>query len=106
LTLGEFANNLWRTFLAIAKDSNRIDIIFDLYFQHSIKSYERQRRADDNGFVTTISRSDQPLPIEMNCFWCLAENKKNFQQFFVKWTTENYDIEKPIYLGEGILMIP
>ena len=57
LTFGEFANNLWRTFLSIAKDSRRIDIVFDLYFTHSIKLYERQQCADTNGYVTKIARS-------------------------------------------------
>ena len=37
----------------------------------------------------------------MKYFWSLAENKENFQQFFIKWLIENYDIGKPVYLGGG-----
>ena len=99
LTFGDFATNLWHTFLSIAKGSDRIDIVFDLYLKYNIKSCERQRRADTDGIITIINRNDQPLPVEMKSFWALSENKESFQHFFIKWTIENNEIRKPLYLG-------
>ena len=36
------------------------------------------------GININICRLDQPLPIEMDKFWCSSENKANFQMFFIR----------------------
>ena len=35
----------------------------------------------------------------MDRFWASCENKVLFQQFFVKWITENYTDDKPLLIG-------
>ena len=77
----------------------RIDIIFDLYNDNSIKGSERSRRGTASGIHTPVKRPYQPLPIEMDRFWSLATNKVSFQQFFIQWITRNYSGDKILYLG-------
>ena len=51
------------------------------------------------GILTNITRFDQPLPVDMDKFWSLNENKVNFQQFFIKWVKETYSNSESVYLG-------
>ena len=82
-TYGDFVKKLWNTFSYLSRYCNRIDIIFDLYLQHSIKQFERDRRGKHDAINTTISQVDQPLPVDMDRFWSSAENKVRFQHFFL-----------------------
>ena len=73
--------------------------MFDLYLPNSIKEHERNRRKTTQGILTNIPRFDQPLPVDMDTFWSLNDNKVNFQQFFIKWVKETYsNIESSVYL--------
>ena len=45
MTFGDLVKKLWNTFIYLSRDCNRIDIIFDLYLQQSIKQCERDRRS-------------------------------------------------------------
>ena len=85
----------------MAVHSQRIDVIFDLYCEDSIKGLERKRRANNESIRTVISHMDQPLPIpsEFCKFWALNENKVGFQQFFISYVQENYKGIVPLYLG-------
>ena len=98
-TFEDFANNLWKTFRYLSRDSSRIDIVFDLYLKDSVKQYERDRRSKTDPINTSIRRRDQPLPVEMDRFWASSDNKIYFQQFFITWAIENYDSVKPLFLG-------
>ena len=89
-------NNVWKTLCYLSRDCCRIDIVFDLYLKDSVKQYERERRSKADPTNTVIRRSDQPLPVEMDRFWASCENKVPFQQFFMKWITENYTDDKPL----------
>ncbi len=93
---------MWNTFSYLSKECNRIDIIFDLYLQQSIKQLERDRRSNHKAINTFINRNDQPLPVDMDSFWASPDNKVRLQQFFIKWLTEiilhNQDC-KAVYLG-------
>ena len=44
LTYKTFAGQLLRYFIALGKNASRIDVIFDVYHQNSIKDVERNRR--------------------------------------------------------------
>ena len=44
-TFGEFMNSLWNTFQRYAKNSERLDIVFDNYLSSSVKAGERARRS-------------------------------------------------------------
>ena len=65
MTFGDLVKKLWNTFIYLSRDCNRIDIIFDLYLQQSIKQCERDRRSKHDAINTIISRTDQPLPVDM-----------------------------------------
>ena len=83
-TFGEFVMHLWHTFCFLSRNCSRMDIIFDLYLDQSIKEYECNQRNKSDGIVTAINRMDQPLPIEMDRFWSSTENKVRLQQLFIK----------------------
>ena len=98
-TFSDLAATLWSTFEGLSKSCSRTDIIFDLYFDNSIKGSERKRRSKIPGIYTTVSRGDQPLPIEFDKFWSLSSNKVSFQQFFIRWLTTNYKGTQIIFFG-------
>ena len=45
ITYAEFATNLLQTILTISKNAKRIDVVFDVYKEQSIKNIERGRRS-------------------------------------------------------------
>ena len=101
-TFGEFMNSLWNTFQRYAKNSERLDIVFDNYLSSSVKAGERARRSHQSaGVRAIISYIDQPLPpkSELAKFWAHNENKIHLQQFFIAWLEQNIDIDIPVYLG-------
>ena len=63
---------------------------------HSIKQHERNRRSKIAGKNTNISGSEQPLPIDIDRFWAVMENKVRLQQFFTKWIIENFKGKEPV----------
>ena len=64
----DFAMALWKTFLNLSKHCDRIDVIFYLYLQQSIKQDERNRRTKADPIEVRISHFEQQLPIEMDRF--------------------------------------
>ena len=81
-TFGDFAKHLWQMFSHLSRGCSRLDIIFDLYIEQSIKEHERERRSKMDGINAAINRRDQPLPVDMNRFWSSTTNKVRLQQFF------------------------
>ena len=73
--------------------------IFDLYLPKSINEYEHNHRGKLEAIITSITRLDQPLPVEMDRFWLSTENEVRLQQFLIKWTTENYKDHRHVYFG-------
>ena len=43
-TYHDFVTSLWKTFQSLSETCSRIDIVFDLYNEQSIKASERSRR--------------------------------------------------------------
>ena len=70
--LERIAENLWSIFESLSSNCSRIDIIFDLYHDSSIKGSERDRRSKHPGILTPVSSADQPLPVELEKFWALS----------------------------------
>ena len=95
-------DSLWNTFNTLATSCERIDIVFDVYVEHSVKASERRRRATVEGIETMISTFDQILPVEMERFWSLSANKTALQQLFIKWVLNKIKLsnfDKVLYLG-------
>ena len=98
-TFGKFAEIIWKMFTILGENNCRIDVVFDLYYVDSIESHERQRRATHDVIIANIDPSDQPLPVEIEKFWTLSENKIQFQEFFIGWVSNTYKGENPVYQG-------
>ena len=97
-TYEDLSKNLWATFQRLSSNSKRIDIVFDIYLDGSIKQQERSRRGKEH-VETTISSFNQTLPVEMDKFWGSSSNKMQLQQVFITWLLETYKDSKPLYLG-------
>ena len=99
-TYEDLFNHLWGIFKYVSKDSSRIDIIFDSYFEQSVKLHERDRAIE-----VKIANTCQKLPIEMENFRSSLNNKIQLQQMFIDWffSTSNYYI--PVYLGKWFVFI-
>ena len=101
-TYRDFFVSLWNTFKSLGNTCQRIDIVFDLYKEQSIKASERNRRATVAGIETYITNVDQSLPIEMDRFWSVGKNKVAFQRLFIKWMMQDQsrnESNKTIFLG-------
>ena len=57
-TYNHFFISLWSTFSFLFKSCNRVDIVFDVYKENSIKASERRRRTTREGIRTIISGFD------------------------------------------------
>ena len=84
LVFHDLVRNLGSTFQSLSVTCTRIDIVFDLYKEKSIKSNERDRRSDGKGVLTNVYTLDQPLSVEMKKFWALSDNKVSLQQILIK----------------------
>ena len=104
-TYKDLFNHLWGMFKYVSKYSSRIDIIFDNYFEQSVKQHERGRTSSDQANEVKIANAYQKLPIEMENFWSSSNNKIQLQQMFLDWfiSTSNYHI--PVYLGKWFVFI-
>ena len=51
----DLSSFLWTGFAEFSKNCSRLDIIFDLYRQRSIKATERDRRAKHVGILTEVN---------------------------------------------------
>ena len=98
-TYEELFKNLCSTFETLSKDCSRIDIIFDLYLQNSVKEQERNRRGNDKITETIITSVKQVLPVDTDDFWGSSDNKMQLQQAFIEWMKETYHGSKQMFLG-------
>ena len=69
-TFEDYFVNLWRKFLKISENSMRIDIVFDLYEEKSLKHWERLRRkkVDPIDLQSEKLCSHTLLPVDMETF--------------------------------------
>ena len=58
-TYADLASHLWTTFTSLSKQCSRLDIVFDLYLDASIKEEERLRRSKDMAIEVNISSYNQ-----------------------------------------------
>lgn len=98
-TYEDLANTLLNMILTHAGNATRIDIIFDVYKNDSIKNTERCRRGATKISIVSITKK-QKLPTDMNGFWSSSSNKHLFQEFFLDFITKSEEIiSKVIYVG-------
>ena len=95
----EFAKHLLDIVLSISWLSQRVDIIFNVYGEDSIKAFERNRRTSGmKPIKIEIIQDSTPIPVDMSSFWGSSSNKTKFQQFFIKWLPLHSLFKVPIYL--------
>ena len=79
-TFGDLSYTLLRTVLFLGKDSKRIDLVFDVYWDQSIKNAERLRKGSGNLVFQNLKPS-QPIK-QWNQFLSSTKNKKESPMFF------------------------
>ena len=77
----EFAKHL---LLSISWHSQRVDIIFDVCLEDSVKAFERNRTSRIKPTEIEIIQDSTPIPVDMSSFWGSSSNITKFQQFFIK----------------------
>ena len=101
-TYEQMFQHLWSTFDKLSSESNRLDIIFDIYLNNSIKQQERDRRTKSAATETIISEVKQDLPVDLDSFWGSSSNKMQLQQCFIDWIKRTYTGNKVLNLGGAI----
>ena len=91
-TYEDLFNHLWVMFKYVSNDSSRTDIMFDNYFEQSVKQHERHRRSSDQKIEVKIPNACQKLPLEMENFWSSSNNKIQLQQMFIDWLSQHHII--------------
>ena len=81
-TFGELAEMILNRIISLSKEAERVDVVFDLYQENSIKAGERNRRTKKDPVHMTISSSLTALPKDMDAFWSSIHNKNQLQKFF------------------------
>ena len=81
----DFFKLLWKTLVSIG--CNRINIVFDVSLEQSIKQDELSGRSKLEPIDTNISSNKQQLLVEMDRFFTSSDNKMKFQQTFIDWMT-------------------
>ena len=81
--------------------STEVHLILENYKVISPKSSERLRRATSVGLPCKVLTDDQP-PTDLRQFYNLTDNKKGFQNFFVKYCIAHYKSTKPLYIAGGL----
>ncbi|KAK7086900.1 hypothetical protein SK128_000804 [Halocaridina rubra] len=81
-----------------AKGADRIDYIFDLYFDISIKNSERKRRETISPTELNVVSEETPIPVQMEQFWPANRSKDNLE-ILVHQTAINHAQETPSSQG-------
>ena len=82
LTFGDLSDTFLRAVLQIGKFCQRIDVVFDRCWEHSIKETTRKRRSKTSKPIRrVIENRDVPLPKNWSNFMALPENKADLARF-------------------------
>ena len=76
---GEFSRGILDYIQISAKGADRIDYIFDSYFDISIKNSKRKRRETISPIELNAVSEDTPLPVHVERFWTANRNKHNLE---------------------------
>ena len=74
---GEFSGGILDYIQISAQGADRIDYVFDSYFDISIKNSKRKRREPISPIELNAVSEDTPLPVQMEWFWTANRNKHN-----------------------------
>ena len=103
-TFGALATQLLVSVLSNVPEDGRVDFVCDQYPTCSIKSAERQRRAQSTAPVVRITGPEQRLP-QWKTFMSVSENKVGLIDFLVaSWSTSTmarYFKQRKLYVTVG-----
>ncbi len=83
-TFGDFADSFAsKVFSYLKPTSTRVDVVFDRYLHHSVKSAMRKKRTGPGTRLVRrmVNSRDVPLPTNWKQFIDLPENKTNLSEF-------------------------
>ena len=98
---GDLCHAFLRCVSSYTHKSTEVHLILENYKVISPKSSERLRRATSVGIPCKVMTDDKPLP-DLRQFYNLTDNKKGFQNFFVKYCIAHYKSTKPLYIAGGL----
>ena len=78
----EFAKHLLNIFLSISWHSQRVDLIFVVCVEDSIKAFERNRRTSGIKPIE-IEVIQDSTPVDMSSFWGSSSKKPSFNNFLL-----------------------
>ena len=89
LTFGELAHQMFQSILSSSRGANRIDVVFDVYMENSIKSAERLRRSTGN---LAFRQLIPTYPVKQyNQFLSSPANKRELIRFLLdQWKQEEH----------------
>ncbi len=99
-TFGGLCNDFCRKVSGICGKPERINLVFDSYYEGSTKDSERLRRQDEVPIEINVISSETPLPVDMSTFWGSNSNKTKLQH-----ELRHYIKEKQDPLSSGIVVL-
>ena len=106
-TFGELASKYFTSFVAplFQSNCNEVHIIFDQYWEKSIKGGERQRRGSSSSLEVYIHGPSTPIPKQWSKYIANPQNKINLCDFLT-WTfcnngNERLAVNKQLVIGGG-----
>jgi len=102
LTFSQVADVIFKAALLSSRASTRIDIVFDVYFDESIKNVERSRRCSENISVSFKKIIGNNIIRQWHSFLGEGNNKTELIKFLVsEWKSKQIDNGKIIYATYG-----
>ena len=99
LTFFHTAEEILKAAMLYSYNSAREDIVFDMYFEHSVKNIERNRRC--SGTISFKKSVGSHVALQWNSFLGLNNNKTELIKFLVsEWEKKNIT-EEVIYVTYG-----
>ena len=108
----DLINAFFRHLVFIAKDSSRIDLVFDSYLEKSVKDSERLRREKISAIELEDISKETPLPREMDRFWPSKVNKTKLEALIhreahaMNWTSSTVEVVVSHFCGPDSLVLP
>ena len=103
MTWGQFAETLLMYVLSMGRQAERVDVVFDVYIENSIKDVERNRRAGGTSLVK-LKKIISSAPIKQwTEFLASSDNKNLLVEFIVReWQVIRERIkDKVLYVTVG-----
>ena len=89
-TFGELSECIFASALQAGRDSKRIDVVFDVYKENSIKTAERDKRGSDTGVLYKKVTAGQRIQQWKKLLRC-SSSKTSLIQFLAKeWKSPHY----------------